>query len=108
MATVLVQQDREPVIRAAMIARVWGGRHQGEQAAQHVRAGCRLLRDRHARGRLQGQAIKCRKLCRPSPFAENWTQAVQGPAEAAEAPAEALRRLHAVLTGAGGMDANSA
>src|SRR2546423_920253 len=33
MATVLVHQDREQVIRAAMIARVGGGRHQGEQAA---------------------------------------------------------------------------
>jgi hypothetical protein len=41
--------------------------------------------------------LRCRWLAHPSPFAENWTQPDQGPAEAAETPAEALRRLHQAL-----------
>jgi ATP-dependent helicase Lhr and Lhr-like helicase len=43
--------------------------------------------------------IRCRRLARPSPFAEGWTQTAEGPADPVESPAEALRRLHAALTG---------
>ncbi len=56
---------------------------------------------------LPRRAVKCRWLGRPSPFAEGWTQADSGAAGDAETPAEALRRLHAVLTG-GGADARPA
>jgi ATP-dependent Lhr-like helicase len=41
--------------------------------------------------------LRCRRLGRASPFAEGWTQAGPGPAEAVESPEEALRRLHAAL-----------
>jgi ATP-dependent Lhr-like helicase len=54
---------------------------------------------------LPRRTVKCRRLAKPSPFAEGWTQAAPGAAEEAETPAEALRRLHAALTGAGGADA---
>jgi ATP-dependent Lhr-like helicase len=43
--------------------------------------------------------LRCRWLPGPSPFAANWSQAGPGAAESAETPAEALRRLHAALTG---------
>ncbi len=43
--------------------------------------------------------IRCRRLARPSPFAEGWTQAAEGPMDPVESPAEALRRLHAALMG---------
>lgn len=56
---------------------------------------------------LPRRAVKCRRLDRPSPFAENWTQSSPGAAEAAETPADALRRLHAALTGTGGTDARA-
>jgi ATP-dependent Lhr-like helicase len=49
--------------------------------------------------------VKCRRLAQPSPFAEGWTRAAPGATDRADTPAEALRRLHAVLTGAGGADA---
>jgi ATP-dependent Lhr-like helicase len=55
---------------------------------------------------LPRQTLKCRRLSRPSPFAENWTQRDYGATEEAESPAEALRRLHAVLTG-GATDASA-
>jgi ATP-dependent Lhr-like helicase len=48
---------------------------------------------------LAARPVQVRRLARPSPFAEAWTQAADGPAEAVETPAEALRRLHAALTG---------
>src|SRR5262249_29036467 len=38
-------------------------------------------------------------LARPSPVVEGWAQTAAGPAGSAEAPEEALRRLHAALTG---------
>jgi ATP-dependent Lhr-like helicase len=50
---------------------------------------------------LPGRPVKCRRLRQPSPFAESWTQAAPGISAEAESPAEALRRLHAVLTGSG-------
>jgi ATP-dependent Lhr-like helicase len=43
--------------------------------------------------------LRRRVLVQPSPFAEAWTQVVAGPVEMAEAPAEAIQRLHAELTG---------
>jgi ATP-dependent Lhr-like helicase len=46
--------------------------------------------------------VRCRRLARPSPFAEAWTQREAAPAEAVETPAEALRRLHELLTGRAG------
>jgi ATP-dependent Lhr-like helicase len=50
---------------------------------------------------LPQRTFKCRRLSRPSPFVENWTQSASGASDEAETPADALRRLHAVLTGAG-------
>jgi ATP-dependent Lhr-like helicase len=46
-------------------------------------------------------AIHVRRLSGVSPFAESWTQLTAGPAEATDTPADALRRLHATLTGGG-------
>jgi ATP-dependent Lhr-like helicase len=43
--------------------------------------------------------IRCRRLARPSPFAEGWTQAAEGPADPLQTPDEALRRLHTALMG---------
>jgi ATP-dependent Lhr-like helicase len=48
---------------------------------------------------LRSQPLRCRWLPRVSPFAESWTQADAGPAEAVETPGEALQRLHAALMG---------
>jgi ATP-dependent helicase Lhr and Lhr-like helicase len=53
------------------------------------------------------RALKCRWLSRPSPFTEGWTQLESGASEEAESPAEALRRLHAILTGSGTTDARA-
>jgi ATP-dependent Lhr-like helicase len=51
---------------------------------------------------LPRRQLRCRRLPCLSPFVEGWTQLAAGPAETVETPAEALRRLHAALTGAGG------
>jgi ATP-dependent Lhr-like helicase len=48
---------------------------------------------------LPRRTLRCRWLSAASPFAENWTQALDGPSGAAETPAEVLQRLHAELTG---------
>jgi ATP-dependent Lhr-like helicase len=45
--------------------------------------------------------LRCRWLPRVSPFVESWTQVIAGPVESVESPADALRKLHAALTGAG-------
>jgi ATP-dependent Lhr-like helicase len=50
-------------------------------------------------GRLPGQVLRVRRLAQVSPFAAHWTQLAAGPAEMVDGPAEALRRLHAALTG---------
>jgi ATP-dependent Lhr-like helicase len=50
---------------------------------------------------LAGRRLCCRRLARPSPFVEAWTQLAAGPVESVETPEEALRRLHAALTGGG-------
>ncbi len=50
--------------------------------------------------RLPQMAVRCRFLTQPSPFVESWTHLDHGPAETVETPEEALRRLHAHLTGA--------
>jgi ATP-dependent Lhr-like helicase len=42
--------------------------------------------------------VRVRRLARVSPFAEGWTQADTGPQEVVETQAEALQRLHALLT----------
>ena len=47
------------------------------------------------------QTLRCRRLADVSPFAAGWTQTGAGPAETAETPGDALRRLHALLTGGG-------
>jgi ATP-dependent Lhr-like helicase len=48
-------------------------------------------------GALERLPIRVRRLTRPSPFVEAWTQAADGPDESVETPAEALRRLHEIL-----------
>jgi ATP-dependent Lhr-like helicase len=68
------------------------------QAEREVRAD--LCDAAAAREYVEGAArrpIRCRRLARPSPFAEGWTQAAEGPADPVESPAEALRRLHTAL-----------
>jgi ATP-dependent Lhr-like helicase len=50
---------------------------------------------------LPRRLLRLRWLAAPSPFAEGWTQMAAGPFETAESPEEALRRLHAALTGGG-------
>jgi ATP-dependent Lhr-like helicase len=47
------------------------------------------------------RAVRCRYLAQPSPFVENWARLQYGPAETVETPNDALRRLHAQLTGTG-------
>jgi ATP-dependent Lhr-like helicase len=42
-----------------------------------------------------------RRLAQSSPFVESWTQLAAGPVESVQSPDEALRRLHADLTGGG-------
>jgi Lhr-like helicase len=51
---------------------------------------------------LPRRLLRLRWLAAPAPFAESWTQVAAGPFETAETPEEALRRLHAALTGGGG------
>ena len=46
--------------------------------------------------------LRVRRLAEVSPLAASWTQLAAGPEALAETPEEALRRLHARLTGAGG------
>jgi ATP-dependent Lhr-like helicase len=48
---------------------------------------------------LPSLAVRCRWLRQPSPFAAAWTQASAGEVGTTQTPAEALRRLHAELTG---------
>src|SRR5262249_35842179 len=48
---------------------------------------------------LPGRHVRFRYLAHVSPFAEHWTQQAVGPAETADSPAEALRRLHDALSG---------
>jgi ATP-dependent Lhr-like helicase len=70
------------------------------QALREVRAElCDAPAARAYAEALPGLAVRCRRLPAPGPFAEAWTQAAEGPAEAVESPAEALVRLHARLTG---------
>ncbi len=70
------------------------------QAAREIRADlCDLEAGRRYAEELARQPIRCRRLSRPSPFAEGWTQAADGPAEPLETPGEVLRRLHEALTG---------
>lgn len=46
--------------------------------------------------------VRCRWLPAPSPFAAAWTQWEAGELGSGETPGDALRRLHAELTGGGG------
>jgi ATP-dependent helicase Lhr and Lhr-like helicase len=48
---------------------------------------------------LARRPIRCRRLTRPSPFAEHWTQAADGPTDPVDTAAEVLQRLHAALMG---------
>jgi ATP-dependent Lhr-like helicase len=71
------------------------------QAAREVRADlCDLDAARQYVEDLPRRLIRSRRLSRPSPFAEGWTQAADGPREPLETPAEVLRRLHAALVNA--------
>jgi ATP-dependent Lhr-like helicase len=102
--------------------RAWGGRQLFDRVRQHdpdfvlLRQALRELGSEVCDSRSAAQfvealprrTLKCRWLAAPSPFTEAWTQVTAGPLELAEAPAEALRRLHAALTGAGGSYAGSA
>ena len=70
------------------------------QAEREVRADlCDATAAREFVEEAARRPIRCRRLARPSPFAEGWTQAAEGPADPVESPAEALRKLHAALTG---------
>jgi ATP-dependent Lhr-like helicase len=53
---------------------------------------------------LAGLEMHWRRLPRPSPFAEAWTQLEAGPAETTASAEEALEQLHALLTGGRGDD----
>ncbi|MFO0929358.1 MAG: DEAD/DEAH box helicase [Gemmataceae bacterium] len=50
--------------------------------------------------------VVCRRLTRPSPFAQRWTQVEEGIADRPRSPTEALAQLHAELTG-GAADAGA-
>ena len=68
------------------------------QAEREIRADlCDLKAAQPYVEELVRRPIRCRRLARPSPFAEGWTQAADGPAEPLETPGEVLRRLHAAL-----------
>jgi len=47
---------------------------------------------------LEHLPLRCRRLSRPSPFVESWTQMAAGAAQRIETPEEALLRLHTMLT----------
>jgi ATP-dependent Lhr-like helicase len=73
-----------------------------EQAFREVRDECCDVETARAFLReAAGLDLHWRRLPRPSPFAEAWTQLVAGPADATVTPEEALERLHTALTGAG-------
>lgn len=73
------------------------------QAEREVRTDCCDAESaRSFVAELPRRSLRLRWLGRISPFAESWTQADAGPAEAVEWPDEALERLHTVLTGADG------
>ncbi|MGL4552966.1 MAG: hypothetical protein ACRC33_17460, partial [Gemmataceae bacterium] len=48
---------------------------------------------------LPARTVRVRRLGRPSPFASAWTQQEAGPSEEPLSAADALKRLHAELTG---------
>lgn len=95
--------------------RDWGERLLFEQVRVHdpnfvlLRQAAREVRSDWsdgpgARAYVEGLAmlsIRCRWLSRPSPFAENWTQADAGESEPLESPAEVLQRLHSLLLASG-------
>jgi ATP-dependent Lhr-like helicase len=101
--------------------RSWGERRLFEQVQAHdpqfvllqearreVRASlCDAAAGLHFAEEVPRLTLRCRWLPRPSPFAETWTQSAAGPAESVETPAEALQRLHALLTGRGENNARS-
>jgi ATP-dependent Lhr-like helicase len=70
------------------------------QALREVREeGCDAAAALAFAASLPRRELRCRWLADMSPFAWGWTQMDQGPAEETDDPAEALRRLHALLTG---------
>jgi ATP-dependent Lhr-like helicase len=78
------------------------------QAQREVRDDC-CAAD-HARAFLEQmplRTMRCRQLIDISPFVESWGRVDPGPAESVESSDEALRRLHAALTGAGESHARS-
>ncbi len=68
---------------------------------------CDLAAARAFVAQLPRLAVRCRYLTQPSPFVESWTHLAHGPAESVETPEDALRRLHAQLTGAAANDRRS-
>jgi ATP-dependent Lhr-like helicase len=93
--------------------RDWGERRLFEQVRAHdpdfvlLRQSVREVRAELCDGlaalrfveELPRWVVRCRWLSQPSPFAASWTQTALGGVESAQSPAEALRRLHAQLTG---------
>jgi ATP-dependent helicase Lhr and Lhr-like helicase len=76
------------------------------QAAREVRSDWSDVVGAHAHvTRLPDLLIRCRWLSRPSPFAENWTQADAGESEPLESPVEVLQRLHSLLQANGQWEA---
>jgi ATP-dependent helicase Lhr and Lhr-like helicase len=72
------------------------------QALREVRQECcDAEAARRFLGELPRLTLRCRWLPHVSPFVESWTQVAAGPVESVESPADALRKLHAALTGAG-------
>jgi ATP-dependent Lhr-like helicase len=69
------------------------------QAVREVRETCDATSALAFVEALPRRVLRCRWLAQPSPFAENWTQAVAGPAQPADSPTDALRRLQAALLG---------
>jgi ATP-dependent Lhr-like helicase len=106
---------RNPERRRRVGGRDWGSRRLFDQvrdrdadfvllrqALREVRAElCDAAAALAFAAELPRRSVRCRWLSRPSPFAEAWTQEGTGPAQTAESPAEALRRLHARLMGDG-------
>jgi Lhr-like helicase len=69
------------------------------QALREVRESCDAAAARAYVEALPRRVVRCRWLAQVSPFAQNWTQAVAGPAQPADSPSEALQRLQDALLG---------
>jgi Lhr-like helicase len=106
---------RQPLGRRRRVGgAAWAERRLAEQVRAHdpdfvllrqarreaLAAACADTARRYAE-ELPRLEVRVRRLPRPSPFAESWLGLDSLPAEDAETPEEALRRLHAALFGGG-------